>query len=64
MLWVGKNEAAKPGITNIKFIEGIVEEMSFAGQYFNIVLSRLAFHHFTDIDRPFTEMSRVLKDGG
>lgn len=29
-----------------------------------IVFSRLAFHHFTNVDKAFSEMVRVLKPGG
>jgi len=64
MLAVGKAEAEKNGIKNMQFINGYVEDIPFENKYFDIVLTRLAFHHFTDIDRPFSEMHRVLKKGG
>ncbi len=31
---------------------------------FDIVISRLAFHHFANPKRCFSEMARVLKPGG
>ncbi|MCL5123492.1 MAG: methyltransferase domain-containing protein [Deltaproteobacteria bacterium] len=64
MLEVGKEKAAKSGITNMQFIKGHVEEIPFENQHFDIVLTRLAFHHFTNMERPFSEMNRVLKSGG
>lgn len=64
MLAVGKEEAAKNGITNMRFVNGFVEEIPFSDEHFDIVLTRLAFHHFADIERPFSEMSRVLKQDG
>ena len=64
MLAVGKEEAEKIGIKNMQFINGYVENIPFENQYFDIVLTRLSFHHFTDMERPFSEMHRVLKSGG
>jgi ubiquinone/menaquinone biosynthesis C-methylase UbiE len=64
MLAVGKNAAQKSGLKNMQFIEGIVEDMPFAAQTFDAVLTRLSFHHFTDTDKPFREMDRVLKRDG
>jgi ubiquinone/menaquinone biosynthesis C-methylase UbiE len=64
MLAVGEAEAAKSGLTNMQFVNGLVEEMPFPDRHFDTVLSRLAFHHFSEIERPFSEMSRVLKPGG
>ena len=64
MLDVGKEEAVKNGISNMTFVEGYVEDMPFGDKSFDIVLTRLAFHHFTEMERPFAEMHRVLKSGG
>lgn len=64
MLAVGEEEAAKSGIANMRFINGYVEKIPFDDGYFDTVFTRLSFHHFTEMDTPFTEMSRVLKAGG
>ena len=64
MLAVGKAEAEKSGMKNMQFINGYVEDMPFENKYFDIVINRLAFHHFTDMEKPFSEMNRVLKIGG
>lgn len=64
MLEAGKTEASKNSLNNIIFIKGYSEDLPFLTDSFDIVISRLAFHHFTDINRPFKEMARVLKPGG
>ena len=64
MLAIGKEEADKIGITNMQFINGYVEELPFDNQYFDTVATRLAFHHFTETEKPFSELHRVLKRDG
>ena len=64
MLQVGKQDAQERHLDNMVFVRGYAEELPFLDNSFDIVLSRLAFHHFTDTDRVFREMVRVLKPGG
>lgn len=64
MLKKGKENADKEGIDNITFILGDVNELPFSDNSFDIVLSRLAFHHFYDTNKAFSQMARVLKKGG
>ncbi len=64
MLSVGKEAAEKEHIGNISFVVGDAAGLPFSDRSFDIVLSRLAFHHFPDINQPFAEMVRVLKPGG
>lgn len=64
MLSVGKEAAEKEHIDNIDFVIGDAAELPFPDRNFDIVLSRLAFHHFPDINQPFAEMVRVLKPDG
>lgn len=64
MLEVGKNEAKKANLTNISFVEGVAENLPFEDNSFDIVMTRLSFHHFTEMETPFSEMSRVLRPGG
>lgn len=64
MLQVGKREADNSRLDNLIFIKGCAEELPFLQNSFDIVFSRLAFHHFTDVNRVFSEMVRVLKPGG
>lgn len=64
MLDVGKEAAKKEGLSNMDFKLGIVEDMPFEDETFDVVISRLAFHHFAEMEKPFSEMTRVLKKGG
>lgn len=64
MLAVGKDEAEKQGFCNIDFVQGDAEKLPFSDNSFDIVISRLAFHHFPNPKRCFSEMARVLKTGG
>lgn len=64
MLAVGKDAAEKQGLCNMNFVLGDAEQMPFLSNHFDIVISRLAFHHFPHPERCFAEMARVLKTGG
>lgn len=64
MLDVGKDEAGKQELLNMDFVQGDAENLPFSDNSFNIVISRLAFHHFSNPKRCFSEMTRVLKTGG
>lgn len=64
MLNIGREEAAKCKLSNISFVEGLAEELPFPDETFDIVMTRLSFHHFTEMERPFSEMNRVLKKNG
>lgn len=64
MLAVGKAEAAKQRLLKMDFVQGDAEKLSFSDNSFDIVISRLAFHHFPNPKRCFSEMVRVLKTGG
>lgn len=64
MLLVGKKQAEKQELRNMTFVIGDARELPFLDNSFDIVISRLAFHHFPDVSCPFSEMTRVLKNGG
>lgn len=64
MLEIGKQEADNSCLSNMIFVKGYAEELPFLENSFDIVLSRLAFHHFTDVKAAFSEMTRVLKPEG
>lgn len=64
MLAVGRDAATQNNLHNMRFLEGFVEEIPFPDETFDAVLTRLSFHHFTEIEKPFSEMDRVLKHGG
>ena len=64
MLEAGREYACQKGLDNMVFVRGDVCDLPFPDESFDLVLSRLAFHHFVDIDTPFREMRRVLRPGG
>jgi ubiquinone/menaquinone biosynthesis C-methylase UbiE len=64
MLERGRSFVRKHGIQNIAFQKGIVQEMPFEDETFDIVSSRYAFHHFADPKPVLSEMIRVCKKGG
>lgn len=63
MLRVGKKAAEDNNLKNMTFVKGYAEELPFLEDSYDIVFTRLSFHHFTDIEKCFSEMVRVVKKG-
>jgi len=64
MLETGERFVKQLGIPNITFQKGIVQDLPFERESFDIVSSRYAFHHFADPRPVIAEMARVCKPGG
>lgn len=64
MLAQGKKLAEESQIKNISFQTGNAEELPYESETFDLVITRLSFHHFDNPEIPFQEMQRVLKKGG
>lgn len=64
MLAQGKKLAEESRIENIYFQTGNAEDLPYEAETFDLVITRLSFHHFTNPEKPFQEMQRVLKKGG
>lgn len=64
MLEQGKSLAEQEGIKNISFVTGNATSLPFEDESFDLVITRLSLHHFTDPEKPFREMQRVLRKGG
>lgn len=64
MLAQGKKLAGESQINNIYFQTGNAEELPYESEMFDLVITRLSFHHFDNPEKPFQEMKRVLKKGG
>jgi ubiquinone/menaquinone biosynthesis C-methylase UbiE len=64
MIAQGKKFVLQAGIENIRFTNGVVEELPFDDESFDCVASRYAFHHFADPEPVISEMLRVCKTGG
>ena len=64
MLAQGKKFAEESQVKNIYFQTGNAEELPYDSETFDLVVTRLSFHHFDNPEKPFNEMKRVLKKGG
>ena len=64
MLAQGIRLAEESHIKNIYFQSGNAEKLPYEPETFDLVITRLSFHHFDNPEKPFEEMKRVLKKGG
>ena len=64
MLEKGRKFVAKAGLENVELRKGVVQDLPFDDESFDIVSSRYAFHHFADPKPVISEMVRVCKTGG
>jgi ubiquinone/menaquinone biosynthesis C-methylase UbiE len=61
MLAHAREETAKEGLVNISFVEGSAEHLPHEADCFDLVVSRLAIHHFENPILQLREMARVCK---
>jgi ubiquinone/menaquinone biosynthesis C-methylase UbiE len=64
MMDVGKKEAQQAAIHNIDWVLSRAQQMPFEDNSFDLVVSRLAVHHWKEPQVILNEMSRVCKSGG
>lgn len=64
MLEQGKILSEQSDIRNISFVVGNAMSLPYEDETFDLVITRLSLHHFTEPDKLFREMQRVLKVGG
>ena len=64
MLNAAKIRADKLNLRGVKFLQGNVENLPFADNFFDSVLSVNGFHAFSDKNSAWSETYRVLKSGG
>ncbi len=63
MLEQAQRRAKEIGVTNLVTVEGAAEELPFPDRRFEIVVTRLAPHHFANIRLALSEMARVAASG-
>jgi SAM-dependent methyltransferase len=63
MLEEGRKEAARGELANISFEQGDAAALPYGDDSFDMVVSRLAIHHFREPDIQIKEMVRVCKAG-
>ena len=56
--------AGKKNIDGVTFVQGDCEELPFAGSSFDVVICSQSFHHYTNPQKFFNNVSRVLKPDG
>ena len=61
---LARAEAARRGLTNLRFEHGDAEQLPYPDGAFEVVACRAAFHHFPRPARVLAEMVRVLAPGG
>ncbi len=64
MLLHGRREAEDAGLANIVFERGIAEDLPYANDSFDLVVSRFSIHHFENPHMQIGEMARVCRPGG
>lgn len=61
---VNRSKAKEENVRNISFITYDGIDFSFSDGEFDMVISRYALHHFPDIQKSISEVSRVIKQEG
>ncbi|MBN1597874.1 MAG: arsenite methyltransferase [Bacteroidales bacterium] len=64
MLEKARNNLSKLGYKNIEFIKGDIESMPLPDSRFDVVLSNCVLNLVPDKEKAFSEIFRVLKQGG
>jgi len=64
MLVLAKSRLEKSGQSNVTFHEAFAESLPFAAAEFDVIVTRLSFHHFSDIQAVLAELRRVLRPQG
>ena len=64
MLREAEKAALDNNISNLKFTLGDVHSLEFEDNFFDLVVSFGVLHHLKDVKLAFSEIKRVLKEGG
>lgn len=64
MLSLAKQRLTRSGAANVNFMEAMAEDLPFQPGEFDLLVTRLSFHHFPDIQTVLAECQRVLRPQG
>ncbi|MFK7693494.1 class I SAM-dependent methyltransferase [Paenibacillus sp. HJGM_3] len=64
MIRQGRQLLVEQGIDNVRYVQGNVEQLPVENGQFDVVVSRLAFHHFVHPDKVLNEMARACRSDG
>jgi SAM-dependent methyltransferase len=64
MLELARKNAAEAGVTNVGFLEGLIEEVPLPDGSVDVIISNCVINLSTEKPRVFDEMARVLRPGG
>ena len=64
MLVLAESRLEKSGQSNVTFHEAFAESLPFEAAEFDVIVTRLSFHHFNDIKAVLSEFRRVLRPQG
>ena len=64
MLREARAEVARAGLRNLHLVRGDAGRLPFAGGHFDLVMCRLALHHFAEPAAEVAEMARVTRAAG
>ncbi len=57
-------QSSAPEGASVRFVHGLAEQQPFADSSFELVLTTMSFHHWTDQAQALREVRRVLAPGG
>jgi ubiquinone/menaquinone biosynthesis C-methylase UbiE len=64
MLAIARENARKFGVTNVEFLRCELEKLELADQTANLVVSNCTINHAADKKSVWSEVFRILKEGG
>ena len=64
MVSCAEEKSRRAGVNNVTFCQAEAEYLPFRDNYFDLVISNLTYQWVEELERAFSQVFRVLKDGG
>jgi SAM-dependent methyltransferase len=64
MLELARNNASEAGVTNVEFLDGLIEDIPLEAETVDVIISNCVINLSVDKPSVFAEMHRVLRPGG